>query len=84
MGWDNPPVPWREFERRLSWGKGTGQAQDSPGAGLDEGRGTGLPHGEADALRPVTRLPVGPSSPRLGRAALPFVLQLPGRGVEPV
>ena len=26
MGWDNPPVPWREFERRLSWGKGTGQA----------------------------------------------------------
>ncbi len=20
MGWDNPPVPWREFERRLSWG----------------------------------------------------------------
>src|SRR5215469_6356454 len=25
MGWDNPPVPWREFERRLSWGKGTGQ-----------------------------------------------------------
>ncbi len=22
MGWDNPPVPWREFERRLSWGTG--------------------------------------------------------------
>jgi len=63
MGWDNPPVPWREFERRLSWGKGTGQAQDSPGASLDEGRGTGLPQGQADALRPVTRLPVGPSSP---------------------
>jgi error-prone DNA polymerase len=21
MGWDNPPLPWREFERRLSWGK---------------------------------------------------------------
>jgi error-prone DNA polymerase len=20
MGWDNPPVPWRELERRLSWG----------------------------------------------------------------
>jgi len=19
MGWDNPPVPWQEFERRLSW-----------------------------------------------------------------
>jgi error-prone DNA polymerase len=22
MGWDNPPVPWRELERRLSWGTG--------------------------------------------------------------
>jgi error-prone DNA polymerase len=21
MGWDNPPLPWRELERRLSWGK---------------------------------------------------------------
>ena len=20
MGWDNPPVPWRELHRRLSWG----------------------------------------------------------------
>ena len=20
MGWDNPPIPWREFEQRLSWG----------------------------------------------------------------
>src|SRR6266545_1059269 len=19
MGWNNPPIPWREFERRLSW-----------------------------------------------------------------
>src|ERR1022692_2285019 len=19
MGWENPPVPWREFEQRLSW-----------------------------------------------------------------
>jgi error-prone DNA polymerase len=27
MGWDNPPVPWQEFERRLSWrnrGSGAG------------------------------------------------------------
>ncbi len=22
MGWDNPAVPWRELERRLSWGTG--------------------------------------------------------------
>ncbi|WP_433337283.1 error-prone DNA polymerase [Spirillospora sp. CA-294931] len=24
MGWSNPPVSWREFERRLSWGGGSG------------------------------------------------------------
>ncbi|HET6729743.1 MAG TPA: PHP domain-containing protein, partial [Jiangellaceae bacterium] len=23
MGWHNPPIPWREFERRLSWGART-------------------------------------------------------------
>src|SRR5690242_15086498 len=22
VGWDNPPVPWRELHRRLSWGTG--------------------------------------------------------------
>src|SRR5579863_7850737 len=22
MGWDNPPISWREFERRLSWRQG--------------------------------------------------------------
>ena len=27
MGWDNPPVPWREFERRLSWGNKTGEPE---------------------------------------------------------
>jgi error-prone DNA polymerase len=46
MGWDNPPVPWREFERRLSWGAG-GQA----------GQG-GPQHAEPDAIQPVIRLPV--------------------------
>ena len=20
MGWDNPPVPWRELQRRMTWG----------------------------------------------------------------
>ena len=28
MGWDNPPVPWRELHRRLSWGTGE-PAQDA-------------------------------------------------------
>jgi error-prone DNA polymerase len=31
MGWDNPPLPWPEFERRLSWrGKGGGQTNGGP------------------------------------------------------
>src|ERR1700730_9945455 len=35
MGWDNPPVPWRELQRRMSWrteGNRTGgePAQDRP------------------------------------------------------
>jgi error-prone DNA polymerase len=63
VGWDNPPVPWREFERRLSWGKGTGQAQEGPGAEPAAGRGTGQEPAAADASRTVIRLPVGPASP---------------------
>jgi error-prone DNA polymerase len=58
MGWDNPPLPWREFERRLSWGKGAGQAPESP-----EGKGTGSQPGPAGDSRPVIPLPVGPASP---------------------
>ncbi|HEY2304750.1 MAG TPA: PHP domain-containing protein, partial [Streptosporangiaceae bacterium] len=42
MGWDNPPVPWRELERRLSWGT----AEDPGGAGPDR-----------PEPRPVIRLP---------------------------
>jgi len=33
MGWDNPPVPWQEFERRLS--------RHGPGADAGSGAGTG-------------------------------------------
>jgi error-prone DNA polymerase len=29
MGWDNPPIPWREFERRLSWQPGTDGDDDA-------------------------------------------------------
>src|SRR5436190_12432901 len=42
MGWDNPPVPWRELQRRLSWGTGE-PADDAEAAGSPP--------------RPVTRLP---------------------------
>src|SRR5215472_11505871 len=31
MGWDNPPVPWRELERRLSWGTGEDPGEAEPG-----------------------------------------------------
>jgi error-prone DNA polymerase len=43
MGWDNPPLPWRELARRLSWGT----------AGRSQAAG-----GEPGQPRPVTRLPV--------------------------
>src|SRR5215813_11021409 len=50
MGWDNPPVPWRELERWLSWGTGGGARGDD---------------GEPDPPpRPVTRLPVPAPGPR--------------------
>src|SRR5690242_20777685 len=42
MGWDNPAVPWRELQRRLSWG--TGEPADNAEA-------------DQPPLRPVTRLP---------------------------
>jgi error-prone DNA polymerase len=65
MGWDNPPVPWREFERRLSWRQGdkpaeVGDAPSNDGAGSD-GAGSDGSGGAGDdvrRLRPVTRLPV--------------------------
>ena len=62
MDWDNPPVSWREFERRLSWsGQGSedgGHGQDSEGNEGNEGSG----HCQAgEAAAPVTRLPTRPA-----------------------
>jgi error-prone DNA polymerase len=51
MGWDNPPVPWREFERRLSWGKG-GQPEASREPGY-----------QVAPRRPVIRLPADRDAP---------------------
>ncbi|HET7247941.1 MAG TPA: error-prone DNA polymerase [Streptosporangiaceae bacterium] len=31
MGWDNPPVPWRELHRRLSWGAPEDPGDAEPG-----------------------------------------------------
>ena len=50
MGWDNPPMPWRELERRLSWGTAARPAADG-GQRADGGQAAGPPP------RPVTRLP---------------------------
>ena len=55
MGWDNPPVPWRELERRLSWGTSARRAADGE---------------RAAEPRPVTRLPAaGRASPAGGGPA---------------
>ena len=51
MGWDNPPVPWRELERSLSWGTSARRPADG---------------GQAEGTEPcpVTRLPAaGRGSP---------------------
>jgi error-prone DNA polymerase len=42
MGWDNPPVSWRELERRLSWNKKPAKSMDSEsGAGREAGDDAG-------------------------------------------
>jgi hypothetical protein len=84
MGWDNPPVPWREFERRLSWrqgdkrgkpsqgarGPGDGEGADGPGGGEGENENEKEDEGRDDlALRPVTRLPVAGQVPAGGRTS---------------
>ena len=50
MGWDNPPVPWRELERRLSWGTSARRAEGGEQAAEPR-------------PQPVTRLPAGRASP---------------------
>src|SRR5215469_4553769 len=44
MGWDNPPVPWRDFERRLSWGK----AGEGSGEGAEGDKGDNRDKGDRD------------------------------------
>jgi error-prone DNA polymerase len=58
MGWDNPPVPWRELERRLSWG--TAARRAAGGERAAEPRPvTRLP--AADRPRPPGQDPAGPA-----------------------
>ncbi len=61
MGWDNSPLPWREFERRLSWGgKGGGQASAPRPV-------TQLPPRPARPARPDRPGPPSPPNRRIRR-----------------
>ncbi|HEY3907228.1 MAG TPA: PHP domain-containing protein, partial [Streptosporangiaceae bacterium] len=54
MGWDNPPISWREFERRLSWRQGDEREGDEregdepAGADAEQVLGAGRIDDEAD------------------------------------
>src|SRR5215813_8049013 len=51
MGWNNPPVPWREFERRLSW-----RQHDKTDSGEQPARPvTQLPAARREAAGPTRR-----------------------------
>ena len=47
MGFDNPPRPWAELEKLLSW-RGTGQGTGT-GRGTGTGQGTGTEQGTGTA-----------------------------------
>src|SRR5215471_17986453 len=54
MGWDNPPVPWREFERRLSWGKpGDSDSEAADDAAADDDAAGGEAGGDIVAGRRI-------------------------------
>src|SRR5215468_5619423 len=59
MGWDNPPVPWRELERRLSWGTSAPAAGRERAAEPRPGAVTRLP--AAGRGRPASEGPPGPA-----------------------
>jgi error-prone DNA polymerase len=72
MGWESSRLPWREFERRLSWGKSGGDNRvggDGRGGRDGSGVGRGNPGGKEGRDATVRRLPVrrpepaGPAGP---------------------
>ena len=56
MGWHNPPIPWKEFERRLSWAAPGAAARREPPdeSGYYEG-------GQLRSARPSAEEPAGPA-----------------------
>ena len=76
VGFNNPAMPWKELERRLS----NGRAAGSPG--LERRRRQPGLDPQAPALR-ARRRPAGPGVGALRRAALPLQLLLPRRRLPP-
>jgi error-prone DNA polymerase len=68
MGWNNPPLPWHELERRLSWGDKGGE---SAGA-----RGPDTGKRDSAGPRPVTRLPADRASQTGGASPEPAWAEL--------
>src|ERR1700734_4483983 len=63
MGWDNPPLPWRELERRLSWaGHGAQGGKGDEGGPADSDNGSDSDNDGGQA-RPVTHLPTRAPEP---------------------
>src|SRR5258706_1113678 len=64
MGWDNPPVPWREVERRLSWRQDdkTANSIEQPARPVTE-----LPAARREAAGPTRRRGLGQ-----GQAPVPW------------
>jgi error-prone DNA polymerase len=60
MGWDNPPVPWRELERQLSWGK---SRPPRGGQDQDEGQGPGQSPADDGPPAAAARLPAAAKPP---------------------
>ena len=54
MGWSNPPIPWSEFERRLS----DARRPDAPPAGTDGGDSPAWSHKRQAYLLPPDAMPV--------------------------
>ncbi|HEX6518743.1 MAG TPA: error-prone DNA polymerase [Streptosporangiaceae bacterium] len=51
MGWDNPPVSWRELERRMTWGSPASEPKGRDAAWTDERSEEGRRHLEAARRR---------------------------------
>src|SRR5690606_34023633 len=72
MGWRNPPIPWREFEKRLSW-RPSARRPDAPPS-PPPGEPPDAPAHRADADVPWAELHCHSSSSFLDGASDPAAL----------